>query len=96
MSSVDGIEVASALGKFRRTVHVAYDLALTDPESIDMELTPATADDSLTLLTFVDQSDGEMHVYVLNEDYRQRLVKALTGGVILGGTIVDFPPRNGS
>lgn len=66
--------------KLRRTVHVMFDMALTDPERIDLELTPNEGD-TLTLLTFIDQEDQEAHVYVLNNDFRERLIQALSGGV---------------
>jgi hypothetical protein len=65
-------------GKVKRTVHLAYDMALMDPDKIDLELTPEPGD-SLTLLAFIDQVDGETHVFVMNQDYKARLLRGLSG-----------------
>lgn len=76
---------AELTGKFVRTVHLSYDIMVGPPESLaDMKLEPAEGD-RLTILTFQDRIDGEIHSFVLNEEYRKAILKGLANGLELVG-----------
>lgn len=78
--------------KHTRIVHLGFDMGISpigDTSSVpDLELTPNSESDRLTCLHLVSGPDAatgnvETHVYVLNEEYRQLLIKGLTGGLVL-------------